>query len=789
MLARRAAQSEEYVMAHLNDPNFDLRPPPPRYSSVEALKDQSGVVAESRMPVAENQPKKSQIPKKSESTSSSEDYDDDSPYAEVRAAVPSIDDPSMPVNTFRTWFLGILYAFIISSLNQLFWLRYPSVTISSLIAQLTALPLGKFLEWALPSTRFVIFNRPCSLNPGPFNVKEHVVITVMADVVVFGAYATDIVATQQFFYGQSLSYSYQMLLILGTQLVGFSLGGFLRRFVVWPASMLWPSALVNSALFNTLHKNYGKMSNKRRRLSREKFFCIVLACGFVWYWIPGYLWTGISVFNWVCWAAPQNVVVNQLFGTLSGLGMSVLTLDWAVVSYMGSPLVTPWWSQANTIVSFGFFFWIITPILYYTNTWFSKFLPISSHTVFDNTAQPYNATAIITNNQFDVEKYHSYSPPFISTTQQIAYGLKFATFTAVIVHTFLWYRKDIARRFNSSLKDERDVHARLMQAYPEVPQWWYGVIAVASVLMLSIAIQIFPTELPFWGLLLALLLTGVLAVPLAMIQAITNQSVALNVMSELFGGYLFEGKPVANMIFKGIGVMGSSQAASFSSDMKLGHYMKIPPRVLFTAQILALFISCFVVQHVQNVMFLHITDICSPDQPDGFSCPTVETFANASLFWGAIGPKRLFNSGAMYNPLLWFFFIGAVAPIPFYYLSRRFPYSLWRLVNMPVFFDGIAAIPPASPINYSSWALTGFIFNFFVRRRHFRWWMQYNYILSAALDSGVALGVIFVFFTLQLPNRDLRWWGNDAWQNTVDANGGSLLTLAANATFGPSTWK
>jgi hypothetical protein len=163
----------------------------------------------------------------------------------------------------------------------------------------------------------------------------------MADVVVFGAYATDIVATQQFFYGQTLSYSYQMLLILGTQLVGFSLGGFLRRFVVWPASMLWPSALVNAALFNTLHKNYGKTSNKRGRLSREKFFSIVLACGFVWYWIPGYLWTGISVFNWVCWAAPQNVVVNQLFGTLSGLGMSVLTLDWAVVSYMGSPLVTP----------------------------------------------------------------------------------------------------------------------------------------------------------------------------------------------------------------------------------------------------------------------------------------------------------------------------------------------------------------------------------------------------------------------------------------------------------------
>jgi hypothetical protein len=85
MLARRAAQSEEYVMAHLNDPNFDLRPPPPRYSSVEALKDQSGVSIESRRPMEENAPKNSQIPTKgknsqiptkSESTSSSEDYDE-----------------------------------------------------------------------------------------------------------------------------------------------------------------------------------------------------------------------------------------------------------------------------------------------------------------------------------------------------------------------------------------------------------------------------------------------------------------------------------------------------------------------------------------------------------------------------------------------------------------------------------------------------------------------------------------------------------------------------------------
>jgi len=35
-----------------------------------------------------------------------ESADEDSPFAEVRAAVSNIDDPTIPVNTFRVWFIG-----------------------------------------------------------------------------------------------------------------------------------------------------------------------------------------------------------------------------------------------------------------------------------------------------------------------------------------------------------------------------------------------------------------------------------------------------------------------------------------------------------------------------------------------------------------------------------------------------------------------------------------------------------------------------------------------------------
>jgi hypothetical protein len=199
--------------------------------------------------------------------------------------------------------------------------------------------MGKALEKILPTTRFRTFGYVWSFNPGPFNIKEHVIITVMGGVVMLGAYSTDIIATQKFFYSQPIPFSYQILLAMGTQLFGFSLAGILRRFLVWPSAMIWPGALVNSALFNTLHRNYNRRETKH--MSRQRFFFIVCGSSFLWYWLPGYLWTGLSIFTWVCWIAPNNVVVNQLFGGLTGLGMSTLTFDWSMIAFIGSPLVTP----------------------------------------------------------------------------------------------------------------------------------------------------------------------------------------------------------------------------------------------------------------------------------------------------------------------------------------------------------------------------------------------------------------------------------------------------------------
>ena len=56
---------------------------------------------------------------------------------------------------------------------------------------------------------------------------------------------------------------------------------------------------------------------------------------------------------------------------------------------------------------------------------------------YDNTGMPYNISAVLDDQGlFDVEKYKSYSPLFMTVTLQLAYGVQFAMITAIAVHTY-----------------------------------------------------------------------------------------------------------------------------------------------------------------------------------------------------------------------------------------------------------------------------------------------------------------------------------------------------------------
>jgi OPT family small oligopeptide transporter len=305
-----------------------------------------------------------------------------------------------------------------------------------------------------------------------------------------------------------------------------------------------------------------------------------------------------------------------------------------------------------------------------------------------------------------------------------------------------------------------------------------------------VVVAAWPTGLPVWAYLVCMLLPVVWLIPIGLIQAITNQQLGLNVLTEFIIGYMVPGRPVAMMIFKNYGYICMSQALYFAQDLKLGHYMKVPPRVMFSSQVIASIWSAIVQICVMNWALGNIPDICEPDQANNYTCPGSRVYFTASVIWGAIGPARIFSGNALYSSLQWFWLVGAATPVLTWLLARRWPKSIWRYVNVPVIYGGSGALPPASVYIYLCWGMIGTIFNFFIKRRYTGWWLQYNYITSAALDCGLIISTLVIFFTLYLTEtKHIDWWGNTVNMETLDMMVQAVKTrVEPGQTFGPTEW-
>ncbi|CAI7577618.1 unnamed protein product [Penicillium manginii] len=720
---------------------------------------------------------------------------DNSPYPEVRSAVPNVDEGGH-TNTIRAWVIGLLFATIGSSLNMLFSMRQPYIVIPSYIAQVVAYPVGKAWEKFMPAKKFKFFGIDCNLNPGVFSKKEHTLVVIMANATFGGgaAYATDVLLAQRAFYGQKFGWAFEIFMCISTQMLGFGMAGFFTKFLVQPAAMIWPSTLINTALFSALHDHSKPDPRKVSgwKIGRYGLFLAAMTASFCWYWFPGYIAPFLSVFAWVTWIKPNNVVINQLFGGWTGLSLLPMTFDWTQISgFNFSPLIAPWYAIANTLIGMVIFFWICTAGIHYKGLFYSEYLPISDSQSYDNTGNIYNVSKILTPEfTFDPVKYKEYSPLFLSTTFTLCYGLSFAGIIAVIVHTGLFHGSDIWARFRQAGAETEDVHSRLMARFKTVPMWWYGAV---TLIMIGIALGVtqgYETHLSWWAFFVSLIIACFWFVPLGIVKASTNIDIGLNVLTEFIIGYMQPGKPMAMMLFKTYGYMSMYQGMYFSQDLKLGHYMKLPPRVTFTAQMVAGVWSSLVQIATMNWALGTIKKVCQSDQPNHYTCPNGRVFFNASVIWGVIGPQRMFSIGQIYSPLMFFWIAGLILPIVIYFGARTWPKSSIRYLNAPLIFSGAGLIPPATPLNYLSWGIVGFIFNKWIRDRWRGWWMQYNYVLSAGLDVGLALCTILIFLTLNLTGTEFpAWWGTNIAANTMDAQDTAIRTpLAEGQTFGPATW-
>lgn len=153
-----------------------------------------------------------------EITNDLQELEENSPVKQVALTVPTTDDPLLPVQTFRMWVLGSLSCVLLSFLNQFFWYRTEPLTITAISAQIAVVPLGRLMAAKITDRVFFKGTRfEFTLNPGPFNVKEHVLITIFANSGAGTVYAIHIVTVVKVFYKKKITFFVSLIVVITTQ--------------------------------------------------------------------------------------------------------------------------------------------------------------------------------------------------------------------------------------------------------------------------------------------------------------------------------------------------------------------------------------------------------------------------------------------------------------------------------------------------------------------------------------------------------------------------------------------
>ena len=724
------------------------------------------------------------------------------PYPEIRAITLPFDDPTIPAETFRVYLIGIIWTAIGAVINQFFTERQPAISLAVAVVQIFLYPSGLLCEWILPKWKIKLWkNWVIDLNPGPYTYKEQMLATIFCSVSGGGtSYVSSNILMQKlemFYDNKWVDFGYQVLLILSTNFMGIGLAGLIRKFAVYPVQAVWPIILPGIALNKTLLTKSKKQNINGWKISGYSFFFIVFAASFLYFWVPNYLFQALSYFSWLAWIKPDNQNLAVVTGFIGGLGLNPIpTFDWNMIS-LNSPLKVPFYNQTNLIT--GMFIGFFTILgLWYSNYKWTGYMPINSNVIHTNTGESYSVRAVVNDKSlFDNEKYQEIGPPFYSAANLFVYGAFFAIYPFHFVYEFGMQYKQMwhaLKGLGSALRNFRestyegfnDPHSVMMKVYPEVPEWAYMCILVISIVLAILCVKVYPAETPVWGIFFALGINFVFLIPLTTVAARTGFSFGLNVLVELIVGYAIPGNGLALAFIKALGYNIDGQAQNFVNDLKQGHYAKLPPRATYRVQLLSILIASFIQLAILNYQITGIKNYCDPYNTQKFTCPNTRTFYSASVLWGVIGPKKVFDN--LYPTLKWCFLIGFLLAFPCIALKKWGPQKYVKTFEPAIVIGGILNYAPYNLSYYIPSVYASFAFMWYIKNKYEAWWQKYNYLLSSGLTAGVAFSSIIIFFAVMYHEKDINWWGNTVVYTGYDGDMvGSLnaTELAPDGYFGP----
>ncbi|KIJ69505.1 hypothetical protein HYDPIDRAFT_24340 [Hydnomerulius pinastri MD-312] len=678
--------------------------------------------------------------------------------------ISSEDNPELPAITFRFWVLGIGLATFGSVLSEIYYWKPQNAVVSPLFQLILAYVLGNAMHYIIPTKGWWRY-----LNPGPFNIKEHTCITIMASTASTTATAIGIIATLDLFYDIKLNAGAAIFQVFASQLIGYGFAGVLRNLLVWPTYALYPASLPSISLLQSMHFG-GQLNHKKM-----KYFWIVFTAIFCWEIVPTWMFPLLTAFSVICLAdRGRHEVVRNVFGAGSsneGLGLFSFAFDWTLIS-QAYPLYWPLQTQVSSWVGMCLCY-ILMLSCYYGDVLQgrSRGLPFMSTSLFFGNGTSYDQTAILnSNNQLDPVKYAEVGPPFMTTTYAVSLLVSYGGTGAAFSHIFLWHWRELWSAFKGFAflkggQDFDDVHYQKMKAYKEVPQSWYAAVFLVSLALAIGMAYVDIHTLPWWSVIVFTIIAFIFAVILGFICAVTGFQIQTDGIIQVIAAFVHPQQPIQNMYAKLYGYNTPFLTLAMLQDLKLGQYAKVPPRATFVAQLSGTLLGAiFNYVLYKTIIGQHRDDLISPIGTRLWSGWGAQEVNSAAITWGALS-QELYSPGKTYFQIPMGILYGFLAPFPFYFMHKLFPNQrIWSYLHMPVIFTYMGWLPYS--VNGMWWPgmVVGLTTQWWVRTRKPRWYKKYNYLTSAALDGGSSI-IYFVlnFAVFGASGKAVNfpfWWGN-----------------------------
>jgi hypothetical protein len=211
---------------------------------------------------------------------------------------------------------------------------------------------------------------------------------------------------------------------------------------------------------------------------------------------------------------------------------------------------------------------------------------------------------------------------------------------------------------------------------------------------------------------------------------------------------------------------GVQQGQWLLRDLKLAQLAHLSPRSTFAAQMCGTVVGAIFDYIMMETIVTNQFDILTSIEGSNiWSGQNVQQYNTLALAWSMAGD--MFSVGARYEWVTLSYLIGFIVPIPFWLIYRYTKIRFFSYINLSIIlwymgwlcnfspcpFEArrrFANPPTVVGVNASilSYFIAGFFAQMYLRRYKPKWFVEWNYLVSAALDGGTQVIVFILSFAV-----------------------------------------